>query len=63
MKQNGSTIVSQPIKGTRQRSENANEDIRLKADLRNDPKELAENMMIVDLVRNDLARTAKTGTV
>ncbi|MFT7149468.1 MAG: para-aminobenzoate synthetase component 1 [Nonlabens sp.] len=63
MKQNGSTIVSQPIKGTRQRSENANEDIRLKTDLRNDPKELAENMMIVDLVRNDLARTAKTGTV
>jgi len=63
MKQNGSTIVSQPIKGTRPRSDNANEDIRLKTDLRNDPKELAENMMIVDLVRNDLARTAKTGSV
>lgn len=63
MKQNGSTIISQPIKGTRPRSDNANEDIRLKTDLRNDPKELAENMMIVDLVRNDLARTAKTGSV
>ncbi len=63
MKQNGETIVSQPIKGTRHRSDNANEDIRLKTDLRNDTKELAENMMIVDLVRNDLARTARTGTV
>lgn len=63
MKQSGNTIVSQPIKGTRQRSENANEDIRLKTDLRNDPKELAENMMIVDLVRNDLARTSQTGSV
>lgn len=63
MKQSRSTIVSQPIKGTRQRSENANEDIRLKTDLRNDPKELAENMMIVDLVRNDLARTSQTGSV
>lgn len=63
MKQTGSTIVSQPIKGTRQRSKNANEDIRLKTDLRNDPKELAENMMIVDLVRNDLARTSQTGSV
>lgn len=63
MKQNGSTIVSQPIKGTRQRSTNADEDNRLKTDLRNDPKELAENMMIVDLVRNDLARTSRVGSV
>ncbi len=63
MKQQGTTIISQPIKGTRQRSDNSNEDIRLKTDLRNDPKELAENMMIVDLVRNDLARTAKMGSV
>lgn len=63
MKRNGTSVISQPIKGTRPRSNNANEDIRLKADLRNDPKEQAENMMIVDLVRNDLARTAKTGSV
>lgn len=63
VKQEGETIVSQPIKGTRHRSDNANEDIRLKTDLRNDPKELAENMMIVDLVRNDLARTSETGSV
>ncbi|MBO3696927.1 anthranilate synthase component I family protein [Roseivirga sp. E12] len=63
LKRNGSTVISQPIKGTRPRSEISNEDIRLKTDLRNDPKEQAENMMIVDLVRNDLARTAKTGSV
>ncbi|OEK01232.1 hypothetical protein BFP97_06785 [Roseivirga sp. 4D4] len=63
MKKEGQTIISQPIKGTRPRSNNSNEDIRLKTDLRNDPKEQAENMMIVDLVRNDLARTAKTGSV
>ncbi len=63
MKKDGDTVISQPIKGTRSRSNNANEDIRLKTDLRNDPKEQAENMMIVDLVRNDLARTAKTGSV
>jgi len=63
MKKDGQTVISQPIKGTRPRSDSPNEDIRLKTDLRNDIKEQAENMMIVDLVRNDLARTAKTGSV
>ncbi len=63
IKKSGKSVISQPIKGTRPRSEYPNEDIRLKTELRNDPKELAENMMIVDLVRNDLSRTAETGTV
>ncbi len=63
LKKDGNKIISQPIKGTRPRGETHNEDIRLKTELRNDEKELAENMMIVDLVRNDLAKIAKTGTV
>ena len=63
LKKQGSKIISQPIKGTRPRGKTANEDVRLKTELRNDEKELAENMMIVDLVRNDLAKIAKTGTV
>ena len=51
------------MKGTRPRSKNKQEDKRLKIELRNDEKELAENRIIVDLVRNDLARSAQIGTV
>jgi len=56
-------LTSQPIKGTRRRSEDADLDERLKEDLNNDPKERAENVMIVDLVRNDLSRIALPGSV
>jgi len=59
----GSTIISQPIKGTIGRGADAIEDQRLKLQLLNSPKERSENVMIVDLVRNDLARSAVTGTV
>jgi para-aminobenzoate synthetase component 1 len=59
----GDRLVSQPIKGTAKRSENHAEDEQLKADLKNHPKEQQENVMIVDLVRNDLTRSAKPGTV
>ena len=59
----GSTLISQPIKGTIRRGKNSTEDEQLKRQLRNDEKELAENMMIVDLVRNDLARSALPGSV
>lgn len=58
-----STIISQPIKGTIRRSSNPAEDAALKEQLYNDPKERSENVMIVDLVRNDLTRCAAPGTV
>ncbi|NEM98860.1 anthranilate synthase component I family protein [Pontibacter burrus] len=63
LKKTGTTIVSQPIKGTIKRGKTAEEDEQLRHQLRNDEKELAENMMIVDLVRNDLSRSCATGTV
>lgn len=63
IKKKGSKIISQPIKGTRPRGNSELEDQALKKDLRSDEKELAENMMIVDLVRNDLARSSKIGSV
>lgn len=57
------TLFSQPIKGTRKRSKNQAEDAALKSALAADEKERAENVMIVDLVRNDLARSCVTGSV
>ena len=63
LKKEGPKLVSQPIKGTIRRGENALEDQYLKQQLATDEKEIAENMMIVDLVRNDLARSCKPGTV
>lgn len=56
-------IYSQPIKGTAPRSSSREEDEWLKDNLQNSEKERAENMMIVDLVRNDLSRIAQPGTV
>lgn len=56
-------VISQPIKGTAKRSLNPEEDILLKERLQNDTKERSENIMIVDLVRNDLSKTAKKGSV
>ena len=59
----GNKIVSQPIKGTAKRSTNHHEDQALKYQLKHDDKERSENIMIVDLVRNDLSKTAKKGSV
>ncbi len=56
-------IISQPIKGTAKRSENENTDKVLKEMLENNEKERAENVMIVDLVRNDLSKIAQSGSV
>ena len=56
-------LISQPIKGTAKRGRNEEEDILLKEVLYNHPKERQENVMIVDLVRNDLTKSAKPGTV
>jgi para-aminobenzoate synthetase component 1 len=63
LKKSKTTVVSQPIKGTSKRSKDKNEDNALKRALENDPKERSENIMIVDLVRNDLSKTASKGSV
>lgn len=63
IKKEDDIIISQPIKGTAERSESIAEDNQLKTDLLNDEKERSENIMIVDLVRNDLSKTALKGSV
>lgn len=52
-----------PIAGTRPRGKTHEEDLKLEEDLMNDPKELAEHIMLVDLGRNDLSRVCKAGSV
>lgn len=56
-------IISQPIKGTARRGKNEEEDRAIIDKLFHDQKERSENVMIVDLVRNDLSRTATRGSV
>ena len=63
MKKDGNKIISQPIKGTIKRSDNKNKDNYLISKLITDIKEQSENNMVVDLVRNDLSKTAKTGSI
>ncbi len=63
LKKKGQTVLSQPIKGTVKRGATPQEDEKLKSELRNNPKEQSENVMIVDLVRNDLSHIAKDGSV
>lgn len=59
----GKKLISQPIKGTARRGLNLDEDERLKKALAEDLKEQTENVMIVDVVRNDLSRIAERGSV
>jgi len=59
----GNYIISQPIKGTSKRSKNIKEDYDLYNKLLKSEKDISENIMIVDLVRNDLSVTAKKGAV
>jgi len=59
----GPKILSQPIKGTARRDANPEKDLLIKEELQNSIKNKAENVMIVDLVRNDLARSCETGSV
>jgi para-aminobenzoate synthetase component 1 len=63
IKKEGDQITSQPIKGTSKRFEDVIEDEKSKNQLASDPKERAENIMITDMVRNDLSRTAQKGSV
>ena len=59
----GQQLISQPIKGTAPRGTTAARDYQLKTELLASEKERAENVMIVDLVRNDLSRVAARGSV
>lgn len=59
----GLQLIAQPIKGTAPRDPDPDTDELLKQELRTNAKEIAENIMIVDLVRNDLTRSARPGSV
>ncbi|WP_347069959.1 anthranilate synthase component I family protein [Flavobacterium sp. WV_118_3] len=63
LRKEGTKIISQPIKGTAKRHTVTAEDNRIKVALAANPKERSENIMIVDLVRNDLSHTAQKGSV
>lgn len=63
MTRKGNKLISQPIKGTSPRGTSPEEDLRLKEQLASSHKDRTENVMIVDLVRNDLSRIATKNSV
>jgi para-aminobenzoate synthetase component 1 len=63
LKKENTKVISQPIKGTAKRVFDIELDEQSKKELAENPKERSENIMIVDLVRNDLSKTATKGSV
>jgi para-aminobenzoate synthetase component 1 len=63
MRMSGAHILTRPIKGTRPRSADPNRDAQLTYELQTSPKEMAELVMITDLLRNDLGRICEYGSV
>jgi para-aminobenzoate synthetase component I len=63
IKRTGEDLITQPIKGTARRSKDLKEDNKLKMELSQSLKEKTENIMIVDVARNDLSKIAEKGTV
>lgn len=59
----GDEVITRPIAGTRPRADDPERDAALEAELRDDPKELAEHAMLVDLARNDVGRVAAPASV
>ncbi|MDC8785047.1 anthranilate synthase component I [Roseateles koreensis] len=59
----GTQVTIRPLAGTRPRGGTHEKDVALEAELKADPKELAEHLMLIDLARNDIGRIAKTGSV
>lgn len=59
----GGKLLLRPIAGTRKRGNTKERDKELEIELLNDPKELSEHLMLIDLGRNDVSRVAKTGSV
>jgi anthranilate synthase component I len=55
-------VISRPIAGTRRRGRSDTDDRRMAGELREDPKEIAEHIMLVDLARNDVGRVVEFGT-
>jgi anthranilate synthase component 1 len=59
----GRTITNRPLAGTRRRGRTPEDDLAMERDLLDDPKEIAEHLMLIDLGRNDVGRVAEIGTV
>jgi len=60
---NDGSILLRPIAGTRKRGKTTQKDKEMEIELKNDPKEIAEHVMLIDLGRNDVGRVAKKGSV